>query len=157
MIINRAQAVFYYQTFPNEALQHAGILQLLLYFGWMWIGVISQNEINEYAERFVQNVLPLFAQCGICFDFIERTPILSFSTQITETEIRVTKIARIIMRSSASAVLIYGEIDTMIVLRILLDISDFEGLSMKTKGKVWILTAISSAVSLSVLPVCCLV
>ncbi|XP_015268612.1 PREDICTED: vomeronasal type-2 receptor 26-like [Gekko japonicus] len=141
MMINRAQGVFSYQTFPNEALQHVGILQLLMYFRWTWIGVISQNEINEYAERFVQNALPMFSQSGICIDFIERTPILSFSTQIPETEDSIVKIGSIIMRSSANVVLVYGEIDTMIVLRILLDISEFEDLSMKTKGKVWILTA----------------
>ncbi|KAL8176404.1 UNVERIFIED_CONTAM: hypothetical protein K2H54_033450 [Gekko kuhli] len=97
--------------------------------------------MNEYAERFVQKALPIFLQSGICIDFIERTPILSFSTQITETQNSAAKTGSIIMRSSANVILIYGEIDTMIVLRILLDISDFDGLSMKTKSKVWILTA----------------
>ncbi|XP_060110725.1 vomeronasal type-2 receptor 26-like [Heteronotia binoei] len=150
MLIHRDKAVFFYQTFPNEALQHVGILQLLIHFKWTWVGVISQNEINEYAEHFVQNVLPIFAQSGICFDFIERTPILSFSTQTDETEISITKIGSIIMRSSTNVVLVYGESDTMIVLRMLLDLSDFEGLSMKTKGKVWILTAQMAFTSLPI-------
>ncbi|XP_060110728.1 vomeronasal type-2 receptor 26-like [Heteronotia binoei] len=150
MLIHRDKAVFFYQTFPNEALQHVGILQLLIHFKWTWVGVISQNEINEYAEQFVQNVLPIFAQSGICFDFIERTPILSFSTQIDETEISIRKIGSIIMRSSTNVVLVYGESDTMIVLRMLLDLSDFEGLSMKTKGKVWILTAQMAFTSLPI-------
>ncbi|XP_060110726.1 extracellular calcium-sensing receptor-like [Heteronotia binoei] len=150
MLIHRDKAVFFYQTFPNEALQHAGILQLLIHFKWTWVGVISQNEINEYAEHFVQNVLPIFAQSGICFDFIERTPILSFSTQTDETEISIRKIGSIIMRSSTNVVLVYGESDTMIVLRMLLDLSDFEGLSMKTKGKVWILTAQMAFTSLPI-------
>ncbi|XP_060110724.1 vomeronasal type-2 receptor 26-like [Heteronotia binoei] len=141
MLIHRAQTVFFYQTFPSEALQHIGILQLLMYFRWTWVGVISLHEINEYAEHFVQNALPIFAQNGICFDFIERTPILSFSTQMDETQISAIKIGSIIMKSSTNVVLVYGESDTMIVLRILLDLSDFEGLSMKTNGKVWILTA----------------
>ncbi|KAL8176405.1 UNVERIFIED_CONTAM: hypothetical protein K2H54_033466 [Gekko kuhli] len=141
VMINRAQAAFSYQTFPNEALQHDGILQLLMYFRWTWIGVISQNEFNEFAERFVQNVLPMFIQSGICIAFIERFPMISFSTQITEMENNVANIGSIIMRSSANVMVVYGEIVTMIVLRILLDISDFDGLSMKTKGKVWILTA----------------
>ncbi|XP_077169653.1 vomeronasal type-2 receptor 26-like [Paroedura picta] len=138
---DRAEAVFFYQTFPTEALQHVGILNLLMYFRWTWIGVISQNEIKEFAERFVQNVLPMFAQSGICFDFIEQTPILSFSTQSAETKNHVDKIGSVIMRSSANAVLVYGEIDTMILLRILLHLSEFEGLTMKTKSKLWILTA----------------
>ncbi|XP_063158707.1 vomeronasal type-2 receptor 26-like [Candoia aspera] len=54
------QRVFLHQIFPDIDQQYKGILQLLLYFQWMWIGVVLIQD--ESGERFAENELPMFAQ-----------------------------------------------------------------------------------------------
>nr|XP_028607781.1 vomeronasal type-2 receptor 26-like [Podarcis muralis] len=127
--------------FPNLELQYKAILQILLYFKWIWIGVISINDHN--GEKFLQNMIPRLAQRGICFDFIYRIPQMFFSSFITSSLIELFEMHEIIMRSSANAVVIQGEIETMIILK-LVSVSmvlKYELLATKRNGKVWIMTA----------------
>ncbi|XP_070810272.1 vomeronasal type-2 receptor 26-like [Pituophis catenifer annectens] len=133
------QAGFYHQMFPNMDLQYKGILQLLQHFKWTWIGVVS--VINENGEKFVQNVIPIFAQNGICFDFIERFPFASYSTDIVDTVKEGIQMYSIVMNSTVNAVLIQGEIEIMIILRMFPSMSKFEEIPLQLKSKIWIMTA----------------
>ncbi|XP_060110793.1 vomeronasal type-2 receptor 26-like [Heteronotia binoei] len=58
------------QMVPNEVQQYKGILQLMLHFRWMWIGLIVVDD--EHGERFQQAMLPLFSQNGICVAVIAK-------------------------------------------------------------------------------------
>ncbi|XP_061445808.1 vomeronasal type-2 receptor 26-like [Rhineura floridana] len=136
---NNNPGVSFHQMFPNGAHQYRGILQLLLHFRWTWIGVLSQEDDNS--ERFVQNALPEFSQRGICFDFIERFPTLSFSSEFTGMIAQGFGTAKILMASSANVVVIHGEIQTVVTLRMMLHILAFEDIPMKTESKVWIMAA----------------
>ncbi|KAL8176426.1 UNVERIFIED_CONTAM: hypothetical protein K2H54_034236 [Gekko kuhli] len=136
---NKAQDIFFHWMFPNGAHQYYGILQLLLYFRWTWIGVIYLNVDIEKA--FVHNVLPMFSRNGICFDFIQAVPKAtspSDSEKYIEEEI---KLCHIVMRSTATVVILHGEFQTTMWLRSLVHYAEFEELPMKTKGKVWLMTA----------------
>ncbi|KAF7234565.1 hypothetical protein EYD10_18406, partial [Varanus komodoensis] len=58
-----------YRVFPKIYLQYTGILQLLLHFKWIWIGLIFTNDDN--GERLIQEIVPMFAQkdmddCSLC-------------------------------------------------------------------------------------------
>ncbi|XP_053117351.1 vomeronasal type-2 receptor 26-like [Hemicordylus capensis] len=134
---SKSEDVFVYRLFPSGTHQYLGILQLLLHFMWTWIGVISQDDDNS--QRFVQNVLPIFSQKGICFDFIERFIKLTFSSGYTGIIDDGIETFRVVMGSTANVVVLHGEIQTMIALRILLQLSKFEDTPMK--AKVWIMTA----------------
>ncbi|XP_042329783.1 vomeronasal type-2 receptor 26-like [Sceloporus undulatus] len=130
------QGAFFHQMFPNVAIQYEGILQLLLHFGWIWTGVLYLDDDN--GERFVQHVLPKFSQRRICFDFIERFPPSTFSEAIKQME-DWAKIVKVVMYSTANALVVHGEIQTMIILRLMLQYTEGEGVPMMTK--VWIMTA----------------
>ncbi|KAJ6651861.1 hypothetical protein lerEdw1_015986 [Lerista edwardsae] len=56
---------------PNEALQYQGIVQLLLYFSWKWIGLIAID--NDEGEHFLQVLEPMLSQNRICSAFTERS------------------------------------------------------------------------------------
>ncbi|XP_062992624.1 vomeronasal type-2 receptor 26-like [Elgaria multicarinata webbii] len=139
VVNNNMRSIFFYQMFPKASLQYMGILKLLLHFRWRWIGVLYVND--DTGQRFIQTVLPMFTQSGICFDFIERCPKQSFSSEIEKMVVEVMAICRIIMSSTAKVLIVDGETGTMVMIRILMRVSEFENAPSKTKGKVWILTA----------------
>ncbi|XP_042328962.1 vomeronasal type-2 receptor 26-like [Sceloporus undulatus] len=130
------QGMFFHQLFPNAAIQYEGILQLLLHFRWIWTGVLYLNDGN--GEWFVQNVLPNFSLRGICFDFIEKFPPITFFTLLAEMH-KWVEITKVLMNSTANALVVHGEIQTMIIFRIMLQLSKEEGVAIQTK--VWIMTA----------------
>nr|XP_034992783.1 vomeronasal type-2 receptor 26-like [Zootoca vivipara] len=139
MMEHSVQTLFSHWIFPDGTHQYNGILQLLLQFGWMWIGVVSQND--DAGERFVQNVLPMFAQKGICFDFIGRFPKLKFSGEFHEMVADGSETIRVITESTANAVVVNGEIDTIMVLRMMPKVAEIHDIAMHATSKVWIMTA----------------
>nr|XP_028566554.1 vomeronasal type-2 receptor 26-like [Podarcis muralis] len=131
------QGVFFHQMFPDVDHQYKGILQLLLHFRWTWIGVFYLDD--DTGERFSQIVLLMFSQSGICFDFIEKFPKLSFSDDVPQMVENGIEKSKMIMNSTASVLIAHGEIQTMIVVRMLLFIPTFMDMPLNTK--VWIMTA----------------
>ncbi|XP_077169466.1 vomeronasal type-2 receptor 26-like [Paroedura picta] len=131
--------------FPNGAVQYKMMLQLLLHFNWTWIGVISPDD--EQAEWVAQVMVPVFSQSGICVEFIEILPQVTFSSNLAEGIAEGAEKYSIIMRSTTNVVVIHGEFETMILLRMLLHYSEFADASIKTK--IWIMTAAMDFISAS--------
>ncbi|XP_077776750.1 vomeronasal type-2 receptor 26-like [Podarcis muralis] len=117
------QGAFIQQMFPNGTHQYMGILQLLLHFRWTWIGVLYLDDDN--GERFVQKVLPIFSQRGICFAFVESLPRQGSSSAFGEVVGKGINMTVGIMASTASVVVVHGEIQTMLVLRTLFQFWEF--------------------------------
>ncbi|XP_015261159.1 PREDICTED: vomeronasal type-2 receptor 26-like [Gekko japonicus] len=136
---NKTQSVFFHHMFPNQAHQYLGILRLLLYFRWTWIGVISLND--ETGERFVQDIVPMLSQNGICLDFVATIPPPIFSSEIAEGLAEAVETYKLVMGSTAKVLVLHGEIQTMIVLRLFLRLPELEDIPVEGKGKIWILTA----------------
>ncbi|XP_061447382.1 vomeronasal type-2 receptor 26-like [Rhineura floridana] len=134
---NKPEDVFFHWMFPNGAHQYSGILQLLLHFRWTWIGVIYLDI--DRSKTFVQDVLPMLSQNGICFDFIKTLPDKGFSNQQSEITEKGFRIINVAIESTANSVLFHGGYQSMINLRFMLKFAQFEDLSVKTK--VWIMTA----------------
>ncbi|XP_061447414.1 vomeronasal type-2 receptor 26-like [Rhineura floridana] len=134
---NNPQAVFSQRMFPNMEYQYRGIVQLLLHFKWMWIGVIYTT--NDSGEWFLENVLPMFSHSGICIDFIEKRAKDSFSMENMISEGLAT--SYVIVNSTASVVVFRGEIESIMFFRLFASLLQFNILSMKTKWKVFIFTA----------------
>ncbi|XP_032094509.1 vomeronasal type-2 receptor 26-like [Thamnophis elegans] len=134
---NYDQADVFHQMFPDDDDQTMGILQLLLHFKWIWIGLVFFE--SHSGERFVQNAYILFSQKGICFDFIQELPKESFSADISIMVDDWLETYKNIMQGTANVVIIYGENQIMIFWRMIPYVSTYEDVSMKTK--VWIMTA----------------
>ncbi|XP_053120159.1 vomeronasal type-2 receptor 26-like [Hemicordylus capensis] len=136
---NDMQADFLYWMFPKGALQYEGILKLLLHFGWTWIGVFYLPDDN--GERFVQDTLLMFPERGVCFDFIEKSPTLTFSNDIYETVEEIITKMKTLSESTGNALVIYGELQTMLVFILMHNFADLANMPIKTRGKVWIMIA----------------
>ncbi|XP_062993070.1 vomeronasal type-2 receptor 26-like [Elgaria multicarinata webbii] len=139
VIDDQTQGISFQRMFPNVDHQYTGILQLLLLFRWTWIGVIFIND--DSGQRFVQIVLPQFSLRGICFDFIEMLPTVYFTNDIFDMVEDWVATYKVIMSSTANIVVLHGENHTVIFLRMFRQVSETEDMPIKTKGKVWIMTA----------------
>ncbi|XP_062992878.1 vomeronasal type-2 receptor 26-like [Elgaria multicarinata webbii] len=129
----------FYQMVPQESLQYAGILSLLLHLKWTWIGIIVMD--NDNGERFVQIVVPLFSQSGVCFAFIERIHKLSVAHKLKDMLQQGGNMYEVIMGSQANASVLYGESFSMVFLRWLPYLEHILDMTNKPKGMVWIMTA----------------
>ncbi|XP_058038463.1 vomeronasal type-2 receptor 116-like [Ahaetulla prasina] len=139
-LMNDDQAgIFVKWMFPDEIHQLKGILQLLLHFGWTWVGLISRYE--EDRERFVQKSLSMFSAKGICFDFIECLPQMMYGSQAAEMVEKADKIYTVIMWSTVIAVIFNGEMTSILTLRMMVSVLDSDDIPKERKAKVWIMTA----------------
>ncbi|XP_034261526.2 vomeronasal type-2 receptor 26-like [Pantherophis guttatus] len=139
VIDNIIHEVFFHHMFPNEHLQIMGILQLLLHFRWIWIGLVFQE--NEISERFLREELIMFSQNGICFDYIKEFPTEIFSDEMGELLDNFIEIYKVIMTSTSNVVLLYSENQLMAFFRMVSSVSEVADTAVEKKDKVWILPA----------------
>ncbi|XP_063158530.1 vomeronasal type-2 receptor 26-like [Candoia aspera] len=135
---DKTPGLSFFQMTPSEKLQYEGILSLLLHFRWTWIvaGVMD----NASGERFLNTIIPLFSQHGICFASIERVLYTHSINEMSAVFQKGAKIHDKIMDSKAEVVLSYGESYSMILLRWLPYLSNKDKITNMARGKVWILT-----------------
>nr|XP_056720316.1 vomeronasal type-2 receptor 26-like [Euleptes europaea] len=124
-----------YHMVPNESHQYTGIVQLLLHFRWTWVGLIVVGDEN--GERFLQAVVPMLSQNGICLAFIERTLKQAFDDEIRDLFLRWLKRFPALLKNKANVFVVYSVFPSMRQLRWLLHMTALES----PIGKVWIVTA----------------
>ncbi|KAF7235494.1 hypothetical protein EYD10_17682 [Varanus komodoensis] len=66
------QFPFVYWMAPKEEKQYLGMVQLLLFFGWRWIGLFAPD--TDHGERFTRTMAPLLTSSGICIAFTKKLP-----------------------------------------------------------------------------------
>ncbi|XP_007441045.1 vomeronasal type-2 receptor 26-like [Python bivittatus] len=133
----QTQSHFFYWMLPNANHQYKGLLQLFLHFGWTWIGVFYL-DIGNIAETLWRKILPMFSKKGFCFDFIEKLP-GGFLSEDEKTVRRSHAILNTVFNSTTNIVLFQGEFQSILNLRFMLKILEFDEVAYDTK--VWVMTA----------------
>ncbi|XP_077171520.1 vomeronasal type-2 receptor 26-like [Paroedura picta] len=127
---------------PNEGLQYVGIVQLLLHFGWKWVGLITTDD--QAGEHFLRALEPMLSEHEICSAFTERAATKIHRDSAADIMENFYTNSSAFLESKSNAIIVHGEtaciiwLATAIWLRSLTDLGYAEGSS---GGKVWITTA----------------
>ncbi|XP_069816507.1 extracellular calcium-sensing receptor-like [Dendropsophus ebraccatus] len=124
LLSNRIQFPSFFRTVPSDAFQSRGLAQLVLHFGWTWIGLVAIDD--DYGQQGIQIVKRDIINAGVCVAFTE--------TIISSRQDRnAPHIAQVVKGSMATVVVIFStDIDISYVLD--------EMLRQNITGKVWIAT-----------------
>ncbi|XP_070810641.1 vomeronasal type-2 receptor 26-like [Pituophis catenifer annectens] len=125
-----------YCMVPKEEHQYAGLIQLLLHFGWTWIGLFA-SENKE--ECFLQKLQSLLSQNGICLAFTEKIPQHIHLEDLSQLSNSFSIIDEKLLDQKANTFLVYGETFTIAWLRTVMFLRDPENKESATFRKVWIL------------------
>ncbi|XP_070584637.1 vomeronasal type-2 receptor 26-like [Erythrolamprus reginae] len=140
-INDKSSGLSLYQMAPNEDLQHVGILSLLLYFSWSWIGILTMDD--DRGARFVHDIIPAFSNQGICFAFLEMFPRINYAVGHEDMLYQGAKMYEVITASKANIVVFYGVSYSVLFLIWFPHISEFgveKSYINQLKGKVWVMT-----------------
>ncbi|XP_062978018.1 vomeronasal type-2 receptor 26-like [Elgaria multicarinata webbii] len=66
-VLDKTQFCLLYRMVPKEEPPYLGIVKLLLYFRWTWVGLYATD--NENGERFINTLRPVLIRNGICVAF----------------------------------------------------------------------------------------
>ncbi|XP_077327754.1 extracellular calcium-sensing receptor-like [Lithobates pipiens] len=122
LLSNRNQFRSFFRTVPSDAFQSRGLAQLVLHFGWTWIGLVAID--NDYGQQGIQMIKKDILKAGGCVAFTE-------SISINQPDRNAPHIVQVIKESTATAVVIFStDIDLVYVLD--------EMLKQNVTGKTWI-------------------
>ncbi|XP_053117318.1 vomeronasal type-2 receptor 26-like [Hemicordylus capensis] len=135
----------FYRMTPSEAVQYTGIIQLLLHFGWKWVGLITTED--DSGKHFLKGLESKLSQNGICSAYTEIVPKNLRFNNVGEIVMDFVNNMPVFMKNKANTVVINGDtsmitwLATMIWGKTLMYLTDSEYQEKNSTGKVWITTA----------------
>ncbi|XP_053225704.1 vomeronasal type-2 receptor 26-like [Podarcis raffonei] len=98
----------FYRMVPREDFQYRGIVQLLLHFGWKWVGLIAQDD--EGGEHFLEVIESMLSKSGICSEFTDIVPTNArYSKGLYQMFLKRVGNLPGFLASKANAVIVSGE------------------------------------------------
>ncbi|KAK9397355.1 type-2 vomeronasal receptor [Crotalus adamanteus] len=136
----KTQLPFFYRMNPSETNQYMGLIQLLLFFQWKWIGIVSPDD--DKGEKFMQTMLPLLSQNAICAAIIERTLTLSGVLENFDSFEPLVAMAASLSKPDVKVYIVNADSQAVACLKWLLYLyGSLESPTQLTIGKVWLMTA----------------
>ncbi|XP_053120586.1 vomeronasal type-2 receptor 26-like [Hemicordylus capensis] len=134
---DKTQFPFFYRMVPDEASKYEGIVTLLRYFRWTWVGLIVSDD--DSGEDFVQTLQTTFRRNGICVAFMEKVPRVFIQVNESGHHISSTQdILAALTSTNANVIIVYGGTNSMHSLKLVLNA--YGPLAKTFPEKVWITT-----------------
>ncbi|XP_069465137.1 extracellular calcium-sensing receptor-like [Ambystoma mexicanum] len=80
LLNNKDQYPSFFRTIPSDDIQARGLAQLVLHFGWTWVGLLANED--DYGLLGSQIVKKELLKAGVCVAFHESIPIAPSSTKV---------------------------------------------------------------------------
>ncbi|XP_029435602.1 extracellular calcium-sensing receptor-like [Rhinatrema bivittatum] len=122
LLSDRIQFPSFFRTVPSDAFQSLGLAQLVMHFGWTWVGFLALG--SDYGQQGVQKVKAEIVKSGACVAFSEN--ILT-----NRADRNAVHIVQVIRNSTANAIIVFSS-DSELV-----PVMD-EMVRQNVTGKIWI-------------------
>ncbi|XP_075433982.1 extracellular calcium-sensing receptor-like [Ascaphus truei] len=99
LLSDRTQFPSFFRTAPSDVFQSQGLAQLVLHFGWTWVGLIGLGD--DYGEQGIQVIKQEILKAGACVAFTE-------FILLSRLDKNTPHLARVIRESTATAVVIFS-------------------------------------------------
>ncbi|KAG6516832.1 type-2 vomeronasal receptor [Crotalus adamanteus] len=116
---------------PKEFPQYVGLVQLLLYFQWNWVGLLAPE--SDDGEHFISSLMPMLKEREICLAFTEKLK-LDF---LVYTKLKFLHIFK--TWSKAEVIILFG--DSSSITNVLVVMNVHEQWTKTSFCKVWVLTS----------------
>ncbi|KAH0626325.1 hypothetical protein JD844_001248 [Phrynosoma platyrhinos] len=137
VLSDKVQFPSFFQMVPDETSQYVGIIKLLYYFRWNWIALLLPED--ESGERFLQTLSAVFIQKEICISWMQTIPIVKNYISSAFLQKKLGSIASSLLSNEINVILVYGDVQSVEGLRIILE--NYEFFQNHPMEKVWITTA----------------
>ncbi|XP_029435551.1 extracellular calcium-sensing receptor-like [Rhinatrema bivittatum] len=122
LLSDKARFPSFLRTTPSDTVQAQGLAQLVLRFGWTWVGLLSTED--AYGEMGADIVKEELLKFGACIAFHETIPVIP-STKKTN------HITNVVLRSSSHVIVLFSSDPYMLPIM-------KELLIRNVTGKVWV-------------------
>ncbi|XP_043914133.1 extracellular calcium-sensing receptor-like [Protopterus annectens] len=102
---NKRQFPSFFRTVPNDSFQPYGLAQMMMRFGWNWVGIVVSD--NDYGILGGYNLKAELMKVGGCVDYLEIIPKYNFKNKILE-------IINLMERSSVHVVVLYSALQELV-------------------------------------------
>ncbi|XP_069816716.1 extracellular calcium-sensing receptor-like [Dendropsophus ebraccatus] len=99
LLSDRRKFPSFFRTVPSDVFQSRGLAQLVLQFGWTWIGLLAVD--NDYGQQGIQLVKQEIIKAGACVAFTETIP-------LSRADRNAPHVVRVMKQSSAKVVVVYS-------------------------------------------------
>ncbi|XP_075434378.1 extracellular calcium-sensing receptor-like [Ascaphus truei] len=99
LLSDRTQFPSFFRTVPSDAFQSQGLAQLVLHFGWTWVGLVALG--NDYGQQGIQVIKQEILNAGACVAFTE-------FILLSRLDKNTPHLIRVIRDSTAKAVVVFS-------------------------------------------------
>ncbi|KAM3848293.1 vomeronasal type-2 receptor 26-like [Vipera latastei] len=125
---DKSQFPFFHRMVPREGIQYPGIIQLLLHFRWVLIGLFASD--TENGENFIRTFTLTLVRNGICVVISQRFSTTGHTAPLRDALSKWRQVNVFVHFTEYES---FGD-------RVLLFHSTLEGLPGPIEGKVWIIS-----------------
>ncbi|XP_016278256.2 vomeronasal 2 receptor 641 isoform X1 [Monodelphis domestica] len=135
VLSDESQYPYVYQLGSRESTLHLAAVQVMLHFGWTWMGLIISDDLR--GAQFLRDLNEEMASNGMCLAFTEKVP----ENFLKENE-DINFLSRI-LQSSSNVIFIYGNTDAINEISHLLKYYAFSGKMLVTTSS-WDFSTVAS-------------
>ncbi|KAJ1080414.1 hypothetical protein NDU88_000621 [Pleurodeles waltl] len=99
LLSDRSQFPSFFRTIPSDDFQSRGLAQLLLHFGWTWVGLLATD--NDYGKLGVQIIRQELLKAGACVAFSESI----ITNRLDKNAFHIAKVTK---ASSAMVIIVFS-------------------------------------------------
>ncbi|XP_078524843.1 extracellular calcium-sensing receptor-like [Lissotriton helveticus] len=98
LLSDRNQFPSFFRTIPSDDFQSLGLAQLVLHFGWTWLGLLADD--SDYGQQGIKIVKKELMKAGVCIAFSEKII-------LGQTDRNAFHITQVISASTATAIVVF--------------------------------------------------